>query len=150
MNERRKESIKRRYWGRRPWTRHSLVLVVAGWSFVALGVSIRFYTPGGPRWESLIVARNFMPLGGWSIVFILAGVAVMASAVWPRTSRMWGYMLLTGLSAGWAMIYLFGMFILPYNDLDHFSAFLIWALQAFVWWAISGLSDTARVHHGQS
>lgn len=121
-------------------SRHSLILVVAGLSFVALGWSIQQYQPGGYRYQALSVAREVMSLSSWGYVFIALGLLVTIVAHWPNIGRVWGYTILTGLSLAWSMFYFLGAFSAAHLG-DNLSSGIVWGLQAFVWWAISGLPD---------
>lgn len=129
-------------------TRHSLVLVVAGLSYVAVGSSINYIVTGGPRWQALVVARNVMSLDAWGYVFIISGFLVAIIAHWPSQARTWGYTILTGLAAAWSMFYLLGAFFGPQPG-SNISIAFVWGLQAFVWWAISGLPDIATNGKGR-
>lgn len=138
------------YWlGVRPWSRHGLVLVVGGLLYISLGASLLFYKPEESRFEALSLAREWMPLRYWSIVFIIVGILAILSARWPPMGSSWGYMVLTGLAAGWSAFYALGIL---FNDspLSNISNALVWALIAFAWWAISGLVNpsSAVVYNG--
>lgn len=124
-------------------TRHSIILVAAGLSFIAMGVSIRQYVPGGARWESLIVARNVMSLDWWGIVFIVTGAFVIMFAHWPHIARTWGYTILTGICGAWATFYLMGTIFADRPVAAGLSNAAVWGFQAFIWWSISGLPDVA-------
>ena len=139
------------FWGIRPWTRHSLVLLVAGLSYVAIGMSYFYALPNGPRWDALVLAREWMPLRYWGAVFVLAGLLAVVSARWPPVAETWGYMVLTGLSAGWGMFHLLGVLVENAPRAGYTSA-ATWFLVAFLWWSISGLANPSRVviRHGSS
>ncbi len=92
--------MKRRFNFLLPWTRESLVLVLAGLLFVAQGLSLMFYTASAPRWEALVIARNVMPLNWWGLFFIVCGVVATVTSRWPAEAHHWGYIILTGLSSG--------------------------------------------------
>lgn len=130
------------YWSFGVITRHSLILVVAGLSYVAMGFSIEFIVPGNNRWQSLVIARNVMPLDCWGYVFMTSGFLVALLAHWPNRSRTWGYTILTGLAVGWSMMYFLGAFFIDRPG-SNISFGFVWGLQGFVWWAISGLPDIA-------
>lgn len=138
---------RNRNWNFGQVTRHSLVLVVTGLSFIAMGVSFRYYVSGTPRWEALVVARNVMSIDAWSWVFITAGSLVVVIAHWPDRARIWGYSILTGLSLAWSAFYFMGTFFADSPGSNLSTAF-VWGLQAFVWWAISGLPDVTATRKG--
>lgn len=124
-------------------TRHTVILVAAGLSFIAMGVSIREYLIDGPRYESLIIARNVMSLDYWGDVFIVAGVLVCIFAHWPHMARAWGYTILTGMCTAWAAFYLLGTLFADRPIAANISQAAVWGLQGLIWWAISGLPDVA-------
>lgn len=124
--------------GVRQFQRHSLVLLVAGTVYVAIGGAF-LTTPITPERErSLQYALMVLDFHGWGMIFITAGVLAVISSKWPPVSETWGYTILTGLSVLWAGFYvpavLFGS--APNSVL---TGTLTWALLGFLWWAISGL-----------
>lgn len=128
----------------RPWERHSLVLMVGGLVYVAVGASFLSSAPLGERRAlTLKVALNIMPIQHWSWLFIACGLLAMASSRWPTFSDSWGYIVLTGLSSGWSAMY-FGGYFLGEAPSANTSYGLIWGLMAFMWWAISGLVNPDR------
>lgn len=130
--------------GIRPWTRHSLVLLVAGLVYTAIGFAYFFAPMEGRRSASLVVALNWMPIQGWASLFISAGILAVISSRWPPIADTWGYTVLTGLSAGWATVYAMGV-IFEQSPTANLSAAFLWGLVAFMWWAISGLVNPDRV-----
>ncbi len=132
----------------RPWERHSLVLLVAGLVYIAIGQSLIVTEPSAQRLESLRFALNWfgfdLPLVFWGWGFVSHGVAAIVSARWPPISETWGYYLLTGLSSAWALFYLMGIL---FGDAPamNISAVLTWGLIAFMWWGISGLVNPSHV-----
>lgn len=129
----------------RPWKRHSLVLMVAGLVFVLIGFSYIFAEPTPARMQALSIAVAWMPLKYWGYVFMLAGVLAIISSRWPPISKTWGYMVLTGLSAGWGAFYAMGV-IFDHSPVANLSGTLSWGLIGFLWWAISGLLNPNEVH----
>lgn len=126
--------------GVRPHQRHSLVLIVAGLFYIALGW-VYISEPSTPaRRVALQIALDWMSFDGWGAVFIFAGILSIISSRWPPISETWGYTVLTGLSAGWAAFYFAGVIFGNAPD-SNVSGGLIWALVAFLWWAISGLRN---------
>lgn len=146
MNSAAKDYITspNRWMGVRPWTRHSLVLLVAGLAYIGIGITNHYIVPGGPRWEALVVARHWFPLDVWSGVFVLVGVMAMLSSRWPPFADAWGYAVLTGFSAGWGGFYVAGV-IFENSPTSNLVGWILWWLIAFMWWAISGLINPDRV-----
>lgn len=123
-------------------SRHSLILVVAGFTFAAVGYSFKYYEPGTQRWAGVVLAREIMDLRWWSTLFIVAGLLTSLVAHWPSVGRIWGYTILAALSTVWAAVYALG--ILWGAPKANISTAIIWSSQAFVWWAISGLPDISQ------
>lgn len=137
----------------KPWNRHSLVTLVGGLGYIATGVlfvDARGLSERQERtWEYAVA---IMPLDMWGLLYILVGLIVALSSIWPRVGFNWGYSLLTGLAAAWSSIYLLGYFFgdAPKSNL-YFG--LSWGLTAFTWWAVSGLLNPDRravQRHGSS
>jgi hypothetical protein len=124
--------------GIRPWTRHSLVLIVAGFMYVAIGVAYILASPSPSREAALVVALQWMDIHHWGFVFMFVGFLAVFSSRWPPISETWGYMALTGLASGWSGFYAMGV-ILEHSPVANISGAFLWALVAFLWWAISGL-----------
>lgn len=120
----------------RPWTRHSLVLAVAG--LVYAGIGFAYSTTASPERERLLhVAITWMPMTVWGFVFIAVGCMALLSSRWPIFSLTWGYTAMTGLSALWAGLFLGG--VVEGGSHQGFTGALVFGLLAFMWWAISGL-----------
>lgn len=130
------ENVKRRFWGLRPWKRHSTILLMAGLIYVVIGLYYVIGMPNRLRDNSLVVLLQLFPMTVWGIIFMLVGAFVCISSRWPPFHETWGYVLLTGVSAMWAAAYVTGF--LFYNA-QSLSGALLWGLVAFMWWAISGL-----------
>lgn len=124
--------------GLRPWTRHSMVLFVAGLVYIGLGTAYASEVLSLERQKSLIVALNLMPIQAWGGLFILAGICALLSTRWPIASEKWGYIALTGLSLAWGSAYLFGV-LLGLTPIQNITAALSWGLIGFLWYGISGL-----------
>lgn len=123
----------------RPWRRHSLVLTVGGLVYALVGWTYIITPPTPSRESSLRIPLTFAPIELWGIVWLLVGLLAVASSRWPPASEKWGYTLLSGLGALWASFYVGGVALGgPFQSL---SGALVWALVAFVWWAISGLDN---------
>lgn len=144
-------TLPNRWMGIRPWTRHSLVLLVAGLAYVCIGIAYHYIIPGGPRWEALVVARHWIPLDAWATVFVIVGIMSIISSRWPPFADSWGYAVLTGLSSGWGAFYFAGV-IFENTPMSNLTAGFVWWLVAFMWWAISGLinPDRAVIVNGQT
>lgn len=126
------------WWSLRPWARHSLVLAVSGSIYMLVGVSYLIAGANPAREQALALALSWWSLDVWGAIWVLVGGVAVLSARWPPASETWGYTLMTGLSAAWASFYLFGVLLFG-APLQGLSSVLVWALIAFVWWAISGL-----------
>lgn len=131
-------SVRHPWRGFRPFQRHGLVLLVAGCVYIGVGLSFI----GSEQLHSRIVALHYailwLPIQGWGGVFIISGLLAIISSRWPPVTRTWGYTILTGLSAGWAMFYLVGIGF-HHSPISNITGALTWGLIAFLWWAISGL-----------
>lgn len=128
----------RRWWGLRPWKRHSLILMVSGFLYAFVGFQYMVVPPSRGRQLALEVILQIAPLQFWGGVFLFAGVLAMISSRWPPLAETWGYMVLTGISAGWSATYLTGMIFFKSPATNSTQVFL-WGLLAFMWWGISGL-----------
>lgn len=134
----------RRWWGFRPWKRHSTILMVVGFLFVLVGISYAFGKPSQSREIALEVILQVAPIQVWGWLFVVAGLLSMLSAKWPPMAETWGYMVLTGLSSGWAATYLTGM-IFYHAPWANLTQVILWGCLAFMWWAISGLPNPEKM-----
>jgi hypothetical protein len=134
----RKARLKRHYFKLRPFKRHSLVLMVAGVVYVVNGLSYMLTTPTPARLEALTVSLKWFPLDVWGGVWVAVGLLAVISSRWPPVFESWGYMVLTGLAAGWSATYLMGI-VFYHTHMTNLSGVLTWGLLAFLWWAVSGL-----------
>lgn len=128
----------------RPWERHSLVLMVAGFVYVVIGWSFFATELAQSNEKALRFALSWWSMDVWGGVFAISGLLAMVSSRWPPISATWGYTVLTGLSAGWGAFYGVGV-TLGSAPMSNLRGALTWSLVAFMWWAISGLSNPARV-----
>lgn len=128
----------RKFWGLRPWKRHSTILMVAGILYACIGFAYFNASPNKTRDVTLVVVLQIAPIQFWGGVFFLAGMLTSMSSRWPPFAETWGYMVLTGLSAGWAAAYLMGVMFFK-APIAGITAALVWSLLAFIWWAIAGL-----------
>lgn len=125
-------------WHVRRWTRHSLVLVVAGALYIGIGFAF-FTAPSiANKDPSLKVALQFLSLNSWGYVFIVVGILSMISSVWPMGEEKWGYTILTALSSAWSAAYTLAVIFYSAPKITLLGG-LTWGLLAFIWWAISGL-----------
>lgn len=128
----------------RHWTRHSLVLIVAGLIYVGIGYAF-IVSPGYVGKDpSLKSALRVFSLDGWGVVYICTGALAMISAFSPIGKKAWGYMILTGLSSAWAVLYAMSVIFGDAPGITLLSG-LIWFLLAFIWWAVSGLLSPEHV-----
>jgi hypothetical protein len=135
--------VKSRWWGLRPWKRHSTILMVVGFLFVLAGIQYLVTETTEGREKSLIVLLRIAPIQFWACLFIAAGLLAMLSSRWPPMVEAWGYMVLTGLSSGWAAAYLTGVFFF-HSPATNVGQAIIWGSLAFMWWAISGFPNPER------
>lgn len=132
-----------RFWGLRPWARHSLILMVFGILFVFVGLNYIYGDSTRNRERALRALLQVAPIQFWGSIFILAGVLCMLSSRWPPFAETWGYMVLTGVGSGWAATYLMGILFFG-SPVTNLSQVLLWGGLAFAWWAISGLLNPTR------
>lgn len=128
-------------WGKlRPWQQHSQVLIVSGAAYFAFGVSYATTEATDARHASLVLAKVIMPIHAWGVVWLVAGALVIISARWPPVSETWGYSVLTALSSAWAFFYFAGVLFLD-APASAISGAVLWGLVAYLWYAISGLTN---------
>lgn len=125
-------------WGVRRWTRHSLVLVVAGALYIGIGFAFFTAPPLAEKDPSLKVALQFLSLDDWGYVFVVVGALSIFSSVWPIGKEKWGYSVLTALSSAWSASYILAVMFYGAPKISLLGG-LTWGLLAFIWWAISGL-----------
>jgi hypothetical protein len=130
----------RKYWGLRPWKRHSMILMVGGFLYFLIGFLSFNQPPSETRERALKVVLQVAPIQFWGCLFILAGLMSMISSRWPPISEKWGYVVLTGMSSGWASTYVLGVLFFG-SPGSNWSQALLWGILSFMWWAISGLAN---------
>lgn len=149
MSAARKAHLKRKYLKLRPFKRHSLVLMVAGIVYVVIGLSYMLTASTPERQQALIIAVKWFPLDYWGGVWVGVGLLAVISSRWPPVFESWGYMVLTGMAAGWSATYLMGIYFYD-SPMSNLSGVLTWGLLAFIWWAVSGLlnpdKEAVQVH----
>lgn len=138
-----------RFWGLRPWKRHSTILMVVGILYALIGFAYVTAPANKAREATLVVVLQIAPIQFWGGVFFVAGVLTSISSRWPPFAETWGYMLLTGLSAGWAAAYLIGILFFKAPTAG-ITAAVLWSLLAFMWWAISGLLNPDKTAVGNN
>lgn len=151
MEENLRVKFIRKFWGLRPWKRHSTILMVVGILYALIGFQYIIAPPSEARERSLVAILQFAPIQFWGGVFLASGLLTSISSRWPPFAETWGYMTLTGLSAAWAASYLVGWAVY-HAPASNTTGAVLWGLLAFVWWAISGLlnpDNTAVASHGQ-
>lgn len=115
---------------------------------MALGIAYYGSEITPERAKALEVALQWLSIKSWGAIFIVAGASAAISARYPPVAERWGYMVLTGLSSGWAAVYALGILV---GDAPSSNAtiVLLWGLVAFLWWAISGLLNPPVVFNGR-
>lgn len=131
-------------WGLRPWRRHSAAVLIAGGVYIALGITYLTTAPTVSRTDSLAVALFVMPLRGWGVVWIVAGVLAAISSRWPPASETWGYQALSGMASLWAAFYVLGVLAMG-SPVQSLTSGLVWGLIAFLWVIIAGLRNPGEV-----
>lgn len=121
----------------RPWQRHSLVLAVAGFVYVCVGMTYLIVPLTADRTANLALAL-IVPIQWWGVLWVAVGVLSFASTRWPPQSKTWGYTTLAGLAGAWGSVYLLSVVFLHAPHVGLTGA-LVWYLVAFLWWGISGL-----------
>lgn len=152
MEENLHVNFVRKFWGLRPWKRHSMILMVVGIMYALIGFAYFNAPPNRTRDVTLVVVLQIAPIQFWGGLFFFAGILTSLSSRWPPFGETWGYMVLTGLSAGWAAAYLMGVLFFK-APIAGITGGLVWGLLAFLWWAISGLLNpdkTAVAHNDGS
>lgn len=138
VEENLRVKLFRRFWGLRPWKRHSTILMVVGILYAVIGIQYIIAAPNPVRERSLVAILQFAPIQFWGAVFLFAGILTSISSRWPPFAETWGYMMLTGLSSAWAASYGIGM-MFYHAPATNVSGVLVWSLLGFMWWAVSGL-----------
>lgn len=121
----------------KPWTRHGLILVTAGIIYSAIGVMYMLQPATRLREENLKFALAIMPYFWWGFGFLVVGVATIISSRWPALPKSFGYSFLSGWTAAWSGVHVFGG--ASTGNMAYIAAGFSWAMIAFLWWAVSGL-----------
>jgi hypothetical protein len=112
--------------------------MVAGFGYMLNGIVYILSEPTRNSEIALVIAFEWFPIEFWGLVFVISGLIAVISSRWPPIAETWGYLPLTGLSAGWAATYAAGV-ILDDSPISNLSGTLTWGLLAFVWLAVPGL-----------
>lgn len=126
-----------------PWTKHAQVLSIAGLAYMGIGITYITSTPSPSREAALRLALHWFPIQGWGAIFCAVGLLTLISSRWPPVTKRWGYVLLTGISAGWSATYAAGV-IFDGSPPQNLSGFFLWGNFAFLWWIISGLTEHTK------
>lgn len=124
--------------GLRPIRTHSVVLTVAGFVYIAIGITYLSADPTFQRLQALKYALNIIDYNTWGFVWIFVGVLSVVSSRWPPVSETWGYMLLTGQASAWALFFAASI-VFGNSPQSNWTGVFSWGLLAFMWWAISKL-----------
>lgn len=143
LEENRAVNKTPRFWGLRPWKRHSTILAVAGSLYVLVGVQYVITGPSPTRDLFLAAVLQVAPIQVWGGLFVAAGLLAIISARWPPVTETWGYMVLTGLSSGWGATYLTGV-VFFHAPITGAGQAIIWGCLGFMWWGVSGLLNPDR------
>lgn len=132
------EPLDHNWAGVRPIRTHSMVLIVAGLVYVAIGISYLTAEPTPERLRALKFALVWLDYNHWGYVWVLVGILSIISSRWPPVSETWGYTVLTGQAAAWGLFYGTGIAFGSAPN-SNVSGVLSWGLIAFMWWSISRL-----------
>lgn len=132
------QTLRHRFLTFKPWTRHGAILVVAGFAYILIGIVQIASEPSESHQEALYYALHVMSMDGWGMGFVTIGLIALISSRWPNWSKAWGYTVLTGWSAAWSSFYFAGG-LLTETKILYLGTAGLWALLAFLWWAVSGM-----------
>lgn len=132
-----------RWWGLRPWKRHSTALLVVGIIYIFIGYQyiVSPFTNG--REVALRVILQFAPIDFWGGLFIFAGLLAIVSTRWPPIAETWGYVVVTGLSTAWAATYLTGIWFFQ-SPAQNYSQVFLWGVLSFMWMVFAGFPNPER------
>lgn len=133
----------RRWWGLRPWKRHSTALLVVGVLYVFIGYQYMISPYSAAREKALMVILQFAPIEFWGALFILAGSLAIISTRWPPLTETWGYVVVTGLSTGWASTYLTGIWFFQ-SPKQNYSQVFLWGTLGFMWMVFAGFPNPEK------
>lgn len=124
--------------GLRPIRVHSVVLTVAGFVYILVGITYLTGEATPERMRSLIYALVWLNYHDWGWVWIGVGIVSIISSRWPPFSETWGYMVLTGQASAWALFYGAGV-LFAGNPTSNLTGVLVWGLLGFMWIMVSKL-----------
>lgn len=124
--------------GLRPVRVHSVVLAVAGIVYIAVGITYLTGEATPSRLQALVYALQIVEYRQWGWVWIFVGLLSIISSRWPPVSETWGYFVLTGQAAAWALFYAAGV-VFANTPTGNLSGTLSWGLIGFMWIMISKL-----------
>jgi len=122
----------------KPWDRHGLILTTVGVSYILISIVLLLSDQSTSGLSNVKDILAVAPYPYWCGALIVVGCASILSAILNSIPRTLGYVVLTGWSTFWAGVHIIGGLSYP-MDLSYVSLGMIWALMAFLWWAISGL-----------
>lgn len=127
----------RRWLALRPWTRHSVIVAIGGMIYLIYGLSLIVIPLTADRARSLKLplAWTHGAIEPWGVVWVLVGLAALASTRWPPSSEKWGYAAMSGLSSLWAGFYAWDLTDRPSAAI---AGLCVWGLLTALWMAISG------------
>lgn len=125
-----------------PWDKHARILIAAGLAYMGVGFTYVNAEPSKSREVALQFALQWFGIDVWGWIFVGIGLLAIVSSRWPPVTKKWGYVLLTGLSSGWAATYAAAV-VTGRAPAGNLSGAFIWADFAFMWWIISGLSPSS-------
>lgn len=126
-----------RWYHVKPWDRHGLVLMTAGFSYILIGAAFVFSEDSPTRLAMFHSVYRGLPYSWWCVGFMVVGAISVISSRWPSKPRTLGYATLTGWTAGCSGLYVFGGLFT--GSTGYLVTGFMWAVMGFLWWAISGL-----------
>lgn len=132
-----------RWWGLRPWKRHSTALLIVGTLHVFMGFQYIVTPSTEGREKALAVVLQFAPIEFWGCVFIFAGLLAIVSTKWPPLAETWGYIVVTALSSGWAATYLTGIWFF-HSPKTNYSQVFLWGVLGVMWMIFSGFPNPEK------
>lgn len=132
-----------RWWGLRPWKRHSTALMVVGTLYIFVGYQYMVAPPSMARERALLVVLQFAPLQFWGCLFVFAGVLAIISTKWPPMAETWGYVVVTSISVGWAATYLTGIWFFQ-SPITNYSQVFLWGTLGFMWMVFAGFPNPEK------
>jgi hypothetical protein len=132
-----------RWWGLRPWKRHSTALMVVGILYIFIGYQYMVAPSNAGREKALMTVLQFAPLPFWGSLFVFAGALAIISTKWPPMAETWGYVVVTSLSVGWAATYLTGIWFFQ-SPKQNYSQVFLWGTLGFMWMVFAGFPNPEK------